>query len=47
MNGKGLQILIEAVLVLIAEVMTWTSNRSKTKDKSSDEKASQDNVSQD
>lgn len=46
MNGKGIQILIEAALVLIAEVVSWTSRRHENQDKQPDKKADENHVSE-
>ncbi len=46
MNGKGIQILIEAVLVLIAEVMSWSSAKSTKRGKKPGTKDDGDYVSE-
>ena len=36
MNGRGFQVFIEAVLVVISEIITWIQNRSD-EDQNSDQ----------
>lgn len=45
MNGKGFQILIEAILVLIAEVANWASHRPEKLTKQNNKKADGNHVS--